>query len=744
MFRYMKYFLSTLSLVALTCSMFAARNIVPNPADLAAFNPTNNAVLCAYFDGPVCNDIVLAGDYNNWNTNPSKMVKMRPVEGFAGWYAGGVTPDANGADKKFKPVQLTADGTFSWDFQCGGPSVWVKANPNGATLDVQAEQGGTECCLHYKKAGAYIYYCTAWKGASPCQEPKDYIINVYPPDCDWGKLTIAGGFDNWENINIPMLPEYDKDGNPYWHYALSYQYPGGAFKIKCGEGWDNPIEEYIDSIGEWKEVNDGKNWILGDEDTIVFYWNDGRYRYKYCKPDFDTAVSANTINYMAEEKLAEVTKSNKYGLHPNAFNVAITSHTFSDGKGTITFAGDITSIGDSAFYGSPISAIAMPHSVTSIGNLAFCGCTASFLDIPKSVTSIGHNAFSGCFLRKVTIPDGVTNINSETFFKCYYLRSITISNGVTNIGQSAFDYCISLTSVTLPNSVRYIEDGAFAACSSLKSVEFSDSLKSIGYLAFYACKLESITIPEGVTSIGGSAFEGCCSLKQISIPKSLKNIGKEAFYYCTAIRTITCLATTPPKCGDNCFILYGPTVYVPNESIDAYKNAATWDMFSYILPISAEQHPTTTVETTPNSYTVTITWPTHLEADSYTIEIIQGGEVVCTLTFNGQGQLINIAFAPGRSGRNDVAEAEAVNGGYKFTITNLSPDTKYTYMVDTKNASGASIAHYTGEFTTRTPAAIDELESQKSNVGSQKMILDGQLMILREGKMYDARGLEAK
>lgn len=84
---------------------------------------------------------------------------------------------------------------------------------------------------------------------------------------------------------------------------------------------------------------------------------------------------ANQIVYTASKKLPEEITFNNPGLHINAFNVKISSHTFSNGTGYITFNGDVTSIGSSAFYQcSDLTSITIPNSVTSIGDFAFYKC----------------------------------------------------------------------------------------------------------------------------------------------------------------------------------------------------------------------------------------------------------------------------------------------------------------------------------------------------------------------------------
>ena len=120
-----------------------------------------------------------------------------------------------------------------------------------------------------------------------------------------------------------------------------------------------------------------------EKKTFIFT-ADNTPNVNYCKEDNTIQYKAhiepskpnNIIIYQASSKLSETTSNKNQGLKTDAFNTSIQSHEFSDGKGTITFNGDVTSIGSIAFNGcSGLTSIDIPNSVTSIGNSAFSRCS---------------------------------------------------------------------------------------------------------------------------------------------------------------------------------------------------------------------------------------------------------------------------------------------------------------------------------------------------------------------------------
>ena len=257
-------------------------------------------------------------------------------------------------------------------------------------------------------------------------------------------------------------------------------------------------------------------------------------------------------------------------------------------------------------------------------------------------------------------------------------------------------------------------------------------------------QITKVEISNHATSIGVSAFEECYNLSEVYLGTELKDIYDNAFASCYQLSTIYCYPNYPPTAEWNSFTSYDATLYVPCSSMEEYQFAAVWSNFINMQCLGAESGETPVGEvtiTTTNS-SVTITWPTDRNGQKYIIVIQQGDEVFCTLTFNKDGQLTDIAFAPGRDGQKRAQYAELTNNGLRFTVTNLSAETNYAYNITSKDNNNYTIRKYKGEFTTDSDpvADVDNIHGSSSDI--QKLFRDGQLLIIRDGKTYNAQGME--
>ena len=255
-------------------------------------------------------------------------------------------------------------------------------------------------------------------------------------------------------------------------------------------------------------------------------------------------------------------------------------------------------------------------------------------------------------------------------------------------------------------------------------------------------EIHKIVLPTGITHIGKDAFQDCIGLRDIDLPYTLETIGDYSFNGCRRLITINCYPILPPIAESTSFSNYSANLYAPCDNLDEYKYDMVFGQFKYFECMGSESVTTDGTIVTPGSTDVTITWPTDENADTYTILIMKGEEIFCRLLFNKDGQLLNIAFAPGRNGQNRALYAAQTANGLRFTVTGLEEQTHYGYDVSAKDEENNTISSYTGEFTTQGNITSDLSDIQHSTSDIQKLIRDGQLLILRDGKTYNVMGAE--
>ena len=357
----------------------------------------------------------------------------------------------------------------------------------------------------------------------------DSIFSSVTQDDEYVYFNLADG-------TMITLPKHDKE---------NIQFEDLRVKAICCKNWDTNNDGEL-SYSEAAAVTDIGTTFKGNKDIIAF-----------TEFQYFTGLSKSI--------------DNAFQNCSNLWKIAINS-TVEIGYKTF---GDCISLTN----------IIIGDNVTSIGHYAFSGCDSlTSITIGNGVTSIGDFAFSGCdSLTSVTIGNGVASIGNKTFYNCDSLTSVVMGDSVITVGKAAFANCDSLTSVIIGNSVTSIENSAFSSCKSLKSITIPNSVTSIGEGAFSLCSsLTSIVIGDSVTSIGSETFLGCSSLINITIPYNVTRIGHSTFKDCTSLVAVYCKSTTPPSGGSDIFSNNAPgrTIYVPRNSLDAYKSDIDWSKYA--------------------------------------------------------------------------------------------------------------------------------------------------------------------
>ena len=194
------------------------------------------------------------------------------------------------------------------------------------------------------------------------------------------------------------------------------------------------------------------------------------------------------------------------------------------------------------------------------------------------LTKLSAKAFSKCInLWKIEIPENVTTFEDGN-------ATGVSSNDIVNATGNYYGTFLGagITSISLPQGFTTIGKSAFYGCK-LKHITINNKLVSIKNAAFRQCKnLTNINLPDGLQTIEPNAFTDCDKITNITIPESVTEIGVEAFDSCDLLVHIYCKPSTPPTCDTanygplgNSYV-NGKIIYVPTESVSAYKTANGW------------------------------------------------------------------------------------------------------------------------------------------------------------------------
>jgi phosphodiesterase/alkaline phosphatase D-like protein len=93
----------------------------------------------------------------------------------------------------------------------------------------------------------------------------------------------------------------------------------------------------------------------------------------------------------------------------------------------------------------------------------------------------------------------------------------------------------------------------------------------------------------------------------------------------------------------------------------------------------------------------------------------------------------------------NITQKRSTSSVVTCNLTDLLPDTNYYFAVKAYNSSDQMVAEETGTFeTTPIETPIDEVEADEeiSDVKAQKILYNGHIYIIYDGKVYNVLGKE--
>ena len=444
-------------------------------------------------------------------------------------------------------------------------------------------------------------------------------------------------------------------------------------------------------------------------------------------------------------------------------------------------------------------AYTLPESVVHVAASAF-SVSAVDLTMPN-VRSIGEYAFEANSLgkydskRHYVIPETVEEIGDEAFYRSYSMEQVTIPSSLKQMGEQVFADSPKLKKAVIKSTM--IGKGQFRICNNLEIIEIGDSLREIGAYAFHKCPAlwyirmpkanahfraidgvlysadtaalaiypckhdgEEFVLPEEVNTLRSSSLRAV-NLRKLVLPKRLSQIENELFggYYLgndvsAVIDTIVAPMMSVSATQSNSFNLLNQAqtvLLVPCDSLaEIYRANSIWNGFNIQVDSTLLELPEKEpeVETQPDEHSVQFTWPAVEGASYYTLIIWaneERTEKICTLTFNSMGQLVEIDFSRHAPARRAMNTADT----FSFRYNGLSEGTDYWFTMTASDANDTELFYASGSFATlgaNTPTAIEEISDETGTFedSNGKILLNGQIYLMYEGRMYDVRGNQLK
>ena len=369
---------------------------------------------------------------------------------------------------------------------------------------------------------------------------------------------------------------------------------------------------------------------------------------------------------------------------------------------SITIPNSVKSIYRGAFYKcKALTDITLPDSLTTVSQEMFYECTAlESITIPIGVTHIENKAFYWCSnLETMTLHANIEYIDEWAFSQTeistfvlamknaeeacnnrvnkilhnigqqYATRKITIAGEkvrdlvVPNIVDSISDYAFAysyIASVDVPNSLKRINPTAFYQCPSLQSVSWNaldfEEVDTNTNAPFYkvASQIHTFKFGQDVKHIPAYLCYDMKRLDNIVIPANVQSLGKHAFAHCSP-SVVICHATQVPDIDESAFskdYVSNTILYVPAESVEAYKNSEQWNKFAHIVAIGDK------IEETDSNWDWTLVHDFAVDNLGYSI------------LENATTPSVQIIEAVGKSGHVDIP-TEVMHNDTLYKVTGL-------------------------------------------------------------------------
>lgn len=169
---------------------------------------------------------------------------------------------------------------------------------------------------------------------------------------------------------------------------------------------------------------------------------------------------------------------------------------------------------------------------------------------------------------------------------------ICLTAGAQNFSYNGLNYSVFSsdlkTAEVADNAHTTALSGIISIPSNVECNGVTYSVVSIAGDAFIEdSQITKIIVPETVTSIGGGSFAYCSKLETLDLGEKVSDIGADLFTGLSSLKEVICRNPTPPSVSNWGTVRTSATLYVPANSVDAYKSASIWSYFQNIKALES-------------------------------------------------------------------------------------------------------------------------------------------------------------
>ncbi len=197
-------------------------------------------------------------------------------------------------------------------------------------------------------------------------------------------------------------------------------------------------------------------------------------------------------------------------------------------------------------------------------------------------------AFAGAGISDFVIPEGVLYLSDSVFGGYDSLFSLTLPESIKGVRNAPFAGADNLSFIygkyASPDAHSVVINGEIVAVApAVEEYVSPPGATKIGW-ALFGDRVKKITLNDCVMETDGYAFYYASNLETLILSSSMKEISYYCFNPNRVLKDVYFRSSTPPACGP---LMDGSgkfsndlVVHVPEESLEAYRNAPQWSFFA--------------------------------------------------------------------------------------------------------------------------------------------------------------------